>query len=260
MLRTGAYRKIALGSLSLYFVVTVGLLYSVTSLWGNPQMAAGYWHLNSPRSADAVGHLANRQLSSMGPQVSMLTLNEFSDQYPAHAYLRLPALVLSCANKPARPHGDAVESLKNSLSRISFAPEVGPMLDDLLNAVHDKECNGVPPGAVKDMILSVFRNPRYSSNTRYSSWHHQLLAKLARNSGDTDEAVRQLTLARSIRPSDDLNLMIVSLLIGDRQFDEARQFLQEVNNDLSFNPIRRVSGKIKLKELRQYVDLVENQH
>jgi hypothetical protein len=188
----------------------------------------------------------------------MLTLQQFALQNAEHGYLRLPELTLSCRTAPGKSHDETVEYLKTNLPLVSYAPEVGPMLDELLSTSYRAKCEDVDPAVVRDLILLVYSNPRYNSSRKHSSIHHQLLAKLSRNSGDIDDALRQLMLAKAERPSDDINLMIVSLLVGERRFDEARRFIDQATGELSTNPVKRASGTIKLKELRQYVDAVED--
>ena len=131
------------------------------------------------------------------------------------------------------------------------------MLDQLLDVSHRVNCKDVNPETARNLILSVYTNPRFSSNKKHSSIHHQLLAKFARNTGDIDEALQQLNLAKAARPSNELHFMIVSLLADEGRFAEARQYIAEATSELTANPFKKAAGETMLKELQQYIVALE---
>ncbi len=97
-------------------------------------------------------------------------------------------------------------------------------------------------------------NPRYAGNIRYLQFHHMLLARCAKVSGDTDATRDHLARAIDTWPSDDLNMMVVTTLVDAGRFGEARQFIEDATRRLSHRPLRHYKGKRNLAELMIYVD------
>jgi predicted negative regulator of RcsB-dependent stress response len=100
----------------------------------------------------------------------------------------------------------------------------------------------------------VRSNPRYRDDERFGSFYHQLLAKLAYNDGDASEAIHQLETARSIVYHDHLDVMIVSLLVAEQQFDDAREYLRVARAELPRHVFRRIARHAMLGELDRYVE------
>ena len=89
-----------------------------------------------------------------------------------------------------------------------------------------------------------------------------LMARLANNSENIDQTLEHLHQAIGYRRSDDLNMMTVTTLVAAARFEQARNFIDDAENDLPWMPLKRYNSKRNLDELRVYVDesekLVEN--
>lgn len=257
LVATGEYRKVARAALSLYILVNAGILYSVTSLWGSPLTAAAYWHVHSPNSVAAVGHLATQQMRDMSSRAGVITLQEYAVRYPQHAYLRLPELAIACMETPNRDHSSIVEFLKANLPSVEFTYTVAEMLDNLMSVIANIDCNGVDRAVGRDLAAAVVSNPRFKYNNKYHSAHHQLMARAALEEGDNDEAIRQLEKAKALMSSDRLDMMYVSTFVADQRFDDARNYIERATDSLPMHPLRRYASKINLRQLRRYVDELE---
>ena len=253
----GEYRKFARAALALYILVNAAVLFSVTSLWGNPLGAASYWYLSFPHSARAAAHLSAQQMVNISAPTGIITLQEFAGRHPDHAYLRLHEMTSSCRVSPERDHTAMVEYLKTNLPSIQFTLAVGSMLDDLLFAISTDACNGVDNEVGKELAIAVYSNPRYASDRIYSNFHHRLLARIALDAGNMDVVMYHLTQAQSIMPSDRLDEIMVRILAADGRFEDARRYIDQATDDLPRHPFRRIAGKIMLKQLRREVDEAE---
>jgi tetratricopeptide (TPR) repeat protein len=131
------------------------------------------------------------------------------------------------------------------------------MLDQLLTTAVAKDCESVSPATVEDLAAAVMENPRYRANVNYNRFHHILLARIARVSGDNDKTLEHLARAIEIGPSDRLDMMTVTTLVAAERFDEARRFIDDAADDLPRMPLRRYSSKKNLDELKTYVDETE---
>jgi hypothetical protein len=253
----GRLRLISRAALAAYAVVNAGILLSVTSLWGNPLQAATAWHEQDPDSVRAATTLASRQLATAGPEPAIATLRDFAGRNPGHAYIRIPELSLYCMMAAREDHSDLVEYLDSGLRSAAFSFTAGEMLDQLLTTAAGTECDSVPPSAVADLAAALMENPRYGNSSRYNRFHHMLMARIARASGDTEGTLDHLARAIGIGPGDDLNMMTVSTLVEARRFDAARSFIAGARDRLSPRPLRRYIGLRNLDELLLYVNEME---
>jgi tetratricopeptide (TPR) repeat protein len=251
---SGRYRLVSRAALALYALVNAGILFSIASMWGQPLLAATYWHEQDPASVRAATTLASRQLSTVGPDAATRTLRRFAAQNPEHAYIRIPELNLACTMAPEGNHSELVRYLEASLPSVAFSLTTGEMLDELLTASVASRCRDVQPTAVAALADAVIENPRYSASIRYNQFHLMLLARIARGSGNTDATLEYLERAIELAPSNDLHMMTVTTLVDAERFDEAREFIERAAQDLSFQPLKRYNGKKNLDDLLTYVN------
>ncbi len=250
----GRLRDLSRIALAVYAVINAAILFGVTSMWGNPLLAATFWHSQDPASVRAATTLASQQLSTMGPEPAIRTLSNFAGRYPQYAYIRIPELNLACAVAPEDDHSGLVEYLDSGLPSVSFSLTTGEMLDELLNRSVSSECRSVQPTTVAALADAVMENPLYSGSVHYNQFHHMLMARIARVSGSTDATLEHLGRAIDLLPSDDLNMMTVTTLVDAGRFDEARSFIEEAEKHLPHQPLRRYISKRYLDDLLGYVN------
>ena len=253
----GRFTRIARASLVAYIVINAGVLYGVTSLWGKPLLAATYWHERDPMSVRAATTLATRQLSEIGPEPAVDTLREFAIQNPEHSYIRIPELNLACSLRPRGNHTALIDYLRSQLPTVAFSHTTGEMLDQLLTTAVANDCESLSPATVRELAAAVMENPRYRASVHYNQFHHILLARIARVSGDNDKTLEHLARAIEIGPSDRLDMMTVTTLVAAGRFEEARRFIDDAADDLSRMPLKRYNSKRNLDELKTYVDATE---
>ncbi len=158
---------------------------------------------------------------------------------------------------PREDHSDLVGFLESSLPSVAFSLTTGEMLDQLLTSSVVNRCESVRPATVADLASAVMRNPRYMGSVRYNQFHHMLMARIARISGDTDATLEHLARAIDIRPTDDLNMMTVTTLVEAQRFDQARSFIEDARYDLSARPLKRYNSNRYLDDLLKYVNEAE---
>ena len=253
----GRLKRIARAGLVAYIVINAGVLYGITSLWGKPLLAAAYWHERDPVSVRAATTLATRQLSQIGPEAAVDTLREFASQHPEHSYIRIPELNLACSLRPGENHTALIGYLRSKLPSVAYSHTTGEMLDQLLTTAVANDCENLSPAMVGELAAAVMENPRYRASIHYNRFHHILLARVAKVSGDNDRTLEHLARAADIGPGDRLNMMTVTTLVAAGRFEEARQFIDDAADDLSRMPLKRYNGKRNLDELKTYVDATE---
>jgi len=256
---TGQYRNVARLAVAGYVIVNAAILLSVTSLWGKPLEAAGYWSFNSPNSVRAAAHLASRQMNEIAGPVGLITLQEFAARHPEHGYLRLHELAVSCRLDSERDYTRVIADLEKTLPSIRFDYSVGTMLDNLMLAISETGCTTVDRATVKRLAKAVASNPIYANNDHFMHAYHLVMAGIALEQGDQREAMRELQRAKSAMRTNKVDSLIVSRLAAESRFDEARDYLDEADDALPLHPLRRLSARIALNQLRREVDVLEMQ-
>ena len=254
---TGQYRNMARLAVAAYVVLNAAILFSVTSLWGKPLEAASYWAVNSPNSVRAAAHLAARQMTEIAGPVGVITLQEFVARHPEHTYLRIHELTVSCRLSSERDYSPVVSDLEEALPSIKFDNSVGNLLDNLMLAISETDCNGIDRDTGRRLAEAVASNPVYANDERYMSSHHLLMAGIAMENGDQAAGARELERARTAMRSNKIDALIVSRLAAEHRFDEARDYIDQLDHDLPMHPLRRLSTTIALKQLRRQVDALE---
>jgi tetratricopeptide (TPR) repeat protein len=250
----GRYRAVSRIALASYVALNAAILFGVTSMWGQPLLAAAYWHERHPASVRAATTLATHQLSTIGPDAAVGTLRAFAARHPEHAYIRLPELNLACTLNPSGDHAALLVYLRSELPLAAFTLTTGEMLDQLLSAAVSSNCEDVTPATIADLATAVMENPRYAASIRYNQIHHTLLARTANVSGDIEKTLEHLSRAAEIGRSDDLNMMIITTLVAAGRFDEAREYVGKAAEDLPRLPLQRYNSKTNLDELKIYVE------
>lgn len=253
----GRYGKVARSALPVYILINLLFLISLTSLWGKPAAAAAYWHSQSPGSVRAATELANWQLATDGPGATLATLRRIAAERPKYAYVRVPVLTLSCITQPEQDWAGEAAELSGLLRNVEFSFTPATMLSQLLTTITRRPCQGVDSDTVRMLAQSLVQNPRYQRVDLYQVRHHQLMARIARHSGDIDGTLRHLHQAIEYQPDTDLNMMVVTTLVSDNQFKQARKFIEQSYDHLPLHPIRRLLWHVTLDELETYVDAVE---
>jgi hypothetical protein len=158
-----------------------------------------------------------------------------------------------------RDYTSTIIDLEEALPSIEFDHSVATMLDNLMVAISETNCSSVDRETGKRLAEAVARNPVYANDKRHMSSHHLLMAGIAIEQGDHSGAMRELELARTAQRSDLVDTLIVSRLSAEHRFDEARNYIEEATSELPLHPLRRLSAKIALQQLRRQVDTLEMQ-
>jgi tetratricopeptide (TPR) repeat protein len=250
-------RLLGISILTTMLAVNAYFLYVFASLWGDPSTASRYWAIRYPDSIRAVTAMATYQLSEEGPMRAVATLDSFASRNPQHAYLRIQQLNLLCRVAGSADHSQLVRQMRDELPSVGFTYSAGTMLSQLFDAVTATKCSGLDSNVVIGLAESLRNNPRYIAEPHYNQFHQKLMAAIARSEGDHDASIEHLRAAIALRPSAELNFMMVTALVNIGQFDAARKFMDDARLAAPSNPFRAAKWNRDLDELVIYVDEVE---
>ncbi|MGI9272190.1 MAG: hypothetical protein ACR2QT_10475 [Woeseiaceae bacterium] len=250
-------RIAGLSAIVALIAVNAGFLYMFASLWGEPSSASRHWALRHPDSVRAVTTMATFQLAEEGPLRTLRTIDQFVARNPQHAYLRLQELNLLCRYSSGSDHSSVLQELDRQLGGVDFTFTAGTMLSQLFDAAVATNCPGVNPGTIAALAATLRNNPRYVTEPGYNQFHQKLLASIARYQGDDGAAIDHLRAAIDYRPSSELNMMMVTLLGGQGDFDAARKFIDDARADGPLNPLHAYQWRRDLDGLHIYTEELE---
>lgn len=243
---------------SVYAVLQLTVLVSLTSLWGQPATAAHYWKERFPESIRANTTAATSTLMEGWPKRAIAELRQFGKDRPDAAYVRIQELNLSCIFLPEEDHGAVADAADAQLRSVDFTYTAGSMLSQLITTLSDTECRGVDYDTVRRLAGTLHSNPRYQNDPLYNQIHHQLLARMARLEGDLREAVRHIERAIEYYPMAGLNMMMITTLVEDGRFDAARTHIQDARRVAPWQPMKRQVWLSQLDNLENLVVEVES--
>jgi protein O-mannosyl-transferase len=237
-----------------YVLINALVLFSQTSLWGNPPEAARYWQERFPDSVRATTTAAQYRLAAEGPQAGLQALHRLVDNVPEAGFILIPALNLSCIIAPQEDHRPLVTELKELLKTVSFSYTAGTMLSELYTTVTRVDCNDVNGDTVTALARTILNNKRYKKDVAYNQFHHQLMARILRDESSYDQAIRHLERAILYKPSANLNMMMVTTYADGQDFDAARAFIESAQQAPPRHPLKRFVWSNGLDELLRYVN------
>ena len=130
------------------------------------------------------------------------------------------------------------------------------MLAELFSTTTKTDCD-VTADSVRQLATALHRNPRYRGDPYYNQFHYKLLAGIARHEGDQEQALGHLETAMSYWPTPELNSMMVTALVAEREFARAGAFIDDAILDAPANPLKAFVWRRDLDGLRQYVREVD---
>jgi hypothetical protein len=255
----GQRSKFVYAGMSAYLLINAALLFSATSLWGQPAMAAMYWQETFPRSMRAATNAAGFRLNS-GPEETIQTLRDLVTANPGAGFVKIQELNLSCIIAPRGDHRGEVAELQKLLGQVDFSYTAATMLSQLLTTVERAGCNGVNGETVRSLASVLQSNPRYENDGAFLQLYHQLVARTLRQEGDYDQTLQHLEKAVSYGHSSRLNMMMVTTLADAKRFDAARSFIAGARQREPWHPVKKYLWERDLEELSLYIDELERAH
>ncbi|WP_290632437.1 hypothetical protein, partial [Aquisalimonas sp.] len=231
----GTSSRIAAAGLGAYVLVLAVSLLQVTSLWGDPRIAAERWYDRNPDSQRAAQFIANAYAEEGHGGIAARILDEASEHHARDITLRLQALRLNC---PFMDEGEARDRLDAINGRAQTATFTGPpdhVMQVLLHIVGQMEaghCEAVSSGDILTLLDSLQDNPVVASNSGGMAGLYLVRARVARHDGRSSDAVNALLQALEHKPQ--VNAAEWAVIIAYRTGD--RELMAEVADTLERLP------------------------
>jgi hypothetical protein len=201
--------------------------------------------------------MAEYQLQEESAIAALSTIDRFSSRQPQYGYLRIQELNIRCQVMPDADHAAVIAQARRALPSVDFTYTAGTMLSQLMSTLTVADCNGVDLGTVEELAAALLKNPRYNPVPRYNRFHYKLMAAIARQRGDLKQTVAEIEKAISYQSTAELNMMMVTTLAAQGNFEAANEFIDGALAAAPGNPLRAVAWRRDLEGLREYIRELE---
>jgi protein O-mannosyl-transferase len=252
------WRKLAAIGLAAFALTFSGVLFSVTSLWGSPNLAAEMWHIYKPDSLRAVQHLAGRLQLQGDPFSARRVLRHFIEANPEAQSVRLQILLISCQVQPESDHRGEAEQIAKDLPQIDFNLSAATALEQLYQLASMKRCPGIDYPMVYKLGLSLTENPRFNAAIVQHNIHI-VLARTAIEQRDFGRTMQHIEEALQIYHNSHTLTLAVGILNSGGRHDISWELLQDARaRPLPRNPLRAKQWAEALNKLEAHLLSVES--
>lgn len=249
-----APRRIALIILGSYTLLLATMLWQLTTLWGQPLIAAELWARRHPTSPRATHFLATSHLAVGKVNTARQILERAAYAHPASVGITLVALPFTCKNG----NPDATRALyrlaETHAATGEYSGAAANSLARLQELLRQGQCPGLESADLHRLADQLMTNPLYTAFGRRLGHLHYFQSELYRDKRDLDGTLRHLFAAHAADPDIGAIALIVGTLLSAGLHDEARAFLEQAQQNLPLNPVLRIEWRKIIDQLWEVVD------
>ena len=225
-----ARQRIIIGMLSIYGLLLAGILWQVTSLFGQNAVASQLWHQQHPHSTRAAQYLAG-SLSDRGDVAGALAvLDDTASHHPDVAGgLNLQGLLLACTLNTAQDElQDRLNKVLTQLPLVTKQFDINDPLDKLKTILNKDSCNDF---LSHDMLVQIAKkalgNANLSRIPTFRSNVHYFLGTLYIDARDLGNTMQHLEAAMQAVPQLQTMQLMVKVLLSANLKQEALELMDE---------------------------------
>jgi protein O-mannosyl-transferase len=221
-----SWRRLAIaGSVAYAFVLAI-VLFSTTSLWGTPALAAEMWVIHKPDSLRANQYLA-RNLYAQGDRPAARRLfNRYVERNPDAHDVRLQLLVMSCQLDPDTDLGEEVRQLERQLADVKFAYSAIAAYQQLYELVERDQCPGIDDSGVYRLGESMLANPGFNNPVARHNIH-AVMARIGIERRDFALTMSHMEAAIATHPNPETLWLAIGILGSGGRDDIARELFED---------------------------------
>ena len=250
-------RRIAYTLLTLFIGLQASILYSVTSLWGNPPLAAEMWNRYEPNSIRAAQYLAQQLQADDYHIAARKVLMAYLERHPDAEAVRIQVLHISCGIQQTDANRQMLEKLENGLPTYYFQRGAFDALARLYENTLHKPCEGVNSDTIYRLAEILAANPAYQAYTLEQHNLHILMARIGIEKRDLDLTMRHLEQALASNHNMPTLLLAVNILTSAGLNSTAREFADEAATYRPDNPIKAAIWDYQFRQLQAALDKLE---
>ncbi|NHA16047.1 hypothetical protein [Thioalkalivibrio sp. XN279] len=254
------WRRLAGFGLATYTALLAGVLVTISSLWGNPEMSAEVWQLYRPNSLRANQHLAAQLENQSFAPASRRLLNRYLEDNPEAHGVALQVLGISCQLEPDSDHKESINHLKQALPTTRFNATVWSAFKQITFLVTEEKCSNISDEDVYALGEAMLANPAFEVGAIQHVIHVELgriayrQRDFARTMMHLESAIKAFQNPRTLR-------MAIRILVEAGRTDLAWEFLREARQQKPpQNPFRAIQWRMDLDQIEEALSALESEH
>ncbi|MDG4551364.1 MAG: hypothetical protein P9F19_18095 [Candidatus Contendobacter sp.] len=247
-------RRIALTALGGYTLLLAAMLWQLTTLWGQPLIAAELWARRHPTSPRAIHFLATGYLAVGNVNTVRQILERAAYARPAAVGIALVALPFTCKNGDPDATRALYRLAETHAATGEYSGASANSLSRLREMLSRGECPGLDRADLHTLADRLIANPLYAASGRRLGHLHYIQSELYRDERDLEGTLRHLFAAHAADPDIGAIALIVGTLLSAGLRDEARAFLEQAQQHLPLNPVLRIEWRKIIDQLWEVVD------
>ncbi|MCC5860103.1 MAG: hypothetical protein JJT90_18265 [Ectothiorhodospiraceae bacterium] len=160
------YRMYASLGLSAYGAVLAISLLQVTSLWGQPLLAADMWLRHNPDSTRAAGYASTLHLHDDNPVGARRILERAMEHNPQDPGLAMQIANIACHMQDEETAATYFQRVKRQSSTGMYSSMVPDAIQIMLHGIAEGRCSGISMPEMHNLIERLRQNPGYTHNAR----------------------------------------------------------------------------------------------
>jgi tetratricopeptide (TPR) repeat protein len=216
------------------------LLWQVTTLWGQPRLAAERWASEHPRSSRAVTFLAQRYVLQGDEWTAFRLIEKGVQAKPEDSGLVLQSLQLGCGMLEANEFRERLDRIIVRTPTLQTNYAAVDAANKLRIQLEDGACDGLSRRGLERLVSALIENPRIGASPVMRHHLHHQLAEIYTAEGNLDGAVRNLQSAFDARPNPETAQLLAATLASAGLYEEAAASLEAaLQKAPNFAPRRR---------------------
>jgi tetratricopeptide (TPR) repeat protein len=222
----------------LYTGLQASMLYSVTSLWGNPLLAAEMWSRYQPDSIRATQYLSQQLQADNYYHAARKVLQEYLERHPNTEGVRIQVLHISCGIEEPSLNTHLVDKRIESLPTYHFQRGAFDALARVYENTLHTPCEGVDSDTIYRLADLMAKNPAYQAYTLELHNLHILMARIGIERRDLDLTMHHLERALAANHNIPTLLFTVKILTSAGLYSTAKEFTEQAHTYRPSNPLK----------------------
>lgn len=262
-----ALRAKALPALGLVFAAYAGVLafslWQVTTLYGNPRLAAEVWLIENPHSERAAQFLAEAYWREGDLSTTLKVLDEATARSPRLSGMLIQGYQIACvagAESTEQLNARLDKSFQSFNSNSNFKALV-PTLDYLRQIMQNQDCRGT---LTPDLFLTIkqhaMKNPNFAADIRDQADMEIITAGAYMLKRQLEPTMLHIETALDLHPDFDTLELALTTLNSAGLFEQGLTFIDRYAQQISSAKLNRTLIQTSMQSLRQrQVELVKQE-
>lgn len=199
-LESKSHRRLAAVLGSAYLALLGAVLWSTTSLWGNPLLASSIWLDLHPRSERAVLYAAQRVVLEGDSWGAYKILRRGAEESPSNLGLTMSTLQLACQSKRSSEVDLALSRVFKAIPVAPYSNAANEVLGKIVSYYIDDACPGLELDDVQRIIAEIQENKKFAKHGLSRSHVMHNKARLHAHLGQIEDAIVALEASLKAYP------------------------------------------------------------